>query len=637
MLSINPKLEVVKLVIYTKYNEIKRMILVFKNIYRIYKKHVKKRFFIKIFIIFSFIIILSFVLMATIISKNISSVLKNKELEYNSLVLYDLNIYLSQQFDLVYKISQQAYLDNLINPSAYDFMLQTLDNTASNTYYSSKRIFSSYFRNAFSRDKNMTGIIVYKMLESNFCIFSASGIENSADEDSFQKAYMLEQLKEVPARLHISPAGTADYYYTKGSPMVYTISGDIKYLGSNDNLGLLMVDFSTDGIAKHISLYGNVKGDFIVLTQDGDVVFDSSEKYYGNKYPYIGYLTDDTTTVEIDGSKYLINTNISNDFNLIIASIIPERQILSSIAGTERMIFFIALVCILVSMVFFFMSTKSLSKRIESVIDFIKKVRKGNLKLQIEAGKSEDEIGEIANSLNQMCRDLDNYIEKSYISEIRQKNAALAALQAQVNPHFLYNTLESIRMKAVYCGVEEVADMIFLLAKLFRNSIKEENIVTINDEIDFSEIYINLCSHRFGNRFKVLFDIDEQILEYVIPKHTLQPIIENFTVHGFDENKEMNIIKIHAYKDNDDIAIIIEDNGKGIDKDKYIGLMKSLESESNKDLSAAGSIGLSNIHKRIKIIFGEEYGLSILSKSGSGTAVHIKIPTRTKEELAENV
>jgi two-component system, sensor histidine kinase YesM len=264
----------------------------------------------------------------------------------------------------------------------------------------------------------------------------------------------------------------------------------------------------------------------------------------------------------------------------------------------------------------------------------MKRLRKGDLSYRIQENDDGDEISEIATSFNQTCDDLKEYISKAYISDIKQKNAIITALQSQINPHFLYNTLEAIRMKAVAEGNEEVGEMIWILSTLFRNSIKEDTIIRIRDEIKNSKLYLELFKIRYEGRLSVNMEVDENLLDYSIIKHIIQPVIENYIIHGFDARREDNLVTVRCYSEDYVISIEVNDNGKGIRSEDLQIVRKDLESF---DMNQRSSIGLRNVNERIKLIYGNDFGMNITSKEGTGTSVTLRIPQKTKEELSEYV
>jgi two-component system sensor histidine kinase YesM len=240
-------------------------------------------------------------------------------------------------------------------------------------------------------------------------------------------------------------------------------------------------------------------------------------------------------------------------------------------------------------------------------------------------------MGQIAFRFNIMQARLVQYINDVYITEIKYKNAAFTALQSQINPHFLSNTLEAIRMKAVTEGNEEVADMVYILSTLFRSTLKTDKIVKIKDEINHCELYLKLFSYRYRDKLQVIIDVDKKILNEWTGKLLLQPIVENSIFHGFDSTRNDNRIQILGERIEDEIVFLIEDNGKGISAEKLTIIEHKLQQFGNAE--SEESIGLINVHERIKFMFGEKYGLDLTSEQGVGTKVMIRIPLLKKEEI----
>jgi len=216
-------------------------------------------------------------------------------------------------------------------------------------------------------------------------------------------------------------------------------------------------------------------------------------------------------------------------------------------------------------------------------------------------------------------------------AELINKQISLTSLQNQINPHFLYNALESLRGRAILDNAPAIADMAQALARYFRYNISSKNdIVTIREELDNIGNYMKIQQFRFNNRFNIdiRHDPEDDVLDAIIPKLTLQPILENSILHGFERKLGDANIKIEIVKTRKNINILISDNGIGISKDNLKMLNERIEhfdllkQETNHHLGLA----LPNINKRLKLLFGEEYGLHISSIEGVGTDVEIHIP-----------
>lgn len=265
---------------------------------------------------------------------------------------------------------------------------------------------------------------------------------------------------------------------------------------------------------------------------------------------------------------------------------------------------------------------KRLCGRLGNLLGVMEEVKGGNLDIRIQSRKQKDELDIIGDHLNAMCGDLKSYIEKSYLAEIAQKNAEMEAMQSQINPHFLYNTLEAIRMKAITNGDREVGKMLYGLAVIFRSQIKEAKIITIAKELYYCKKYMELYEFRHQNRFHFEIECPDELMERPILKFVVQPIIENYFVHGIRQEDEDNLLKIRVEEAEDSICIWVDDNGGGMTKEAIRRKNKEL---SGKQYSG-DSIGIRNVQVRIKAEFGDAYGVTLMGKEERGLLVRITIP-----------
>ncbi len=220
-----------------------------------------------------------------------------------------------------------------------------------------------------------------------------------------------------------------------------------------------------------------------------------------------------------------------------------------------------------------------------------------------------------------------------YENEILKKQTELLTLQNQINPHFLYNALECIRAQAVLSDMREIADITYALSNFFRYSISTKNdFATLNDEVNVINNYMKIQQYRFRDRFSLNVDLPDtwsSIMDAVIPKLTLQPIVENSIVHAFTESADNGVITIEIIPAKKHINIRISDNGKGMDSDTLKMLNHSLEQEyyvSHNHGKRSTGIALWNVNRRLKLVFGDSYGLHVSSTPALGTDVEIHIP-----------
>ena len=284
-------------------------------------------------------------------------------------------------------------------------------------------------------------------------------------------------------------------------------------------------------------------------------------------------------------------------------------------------IIFLIIIAILISYSF----TRNYSRRINKIVSIIRQVEKGNLDARIPESKHEDELSKIAVNINSMLTELNNYIEQFYLLNMKQQQAELKALQAQIDPHFLFNTLEAIRMVAVVEGSKTSSKMIFHLAKLFRYSLESKDVVPLYTEIEYVNQYLKLMQFKYPNKLEVHMDIPSDVEQTIVQKLILQPIIENYFVHGFKKDRTDNELFIRAVNLGEKIEIRVEDNGKGMTEEELSNIVHHINREEGDEMK---SIGLRNIHQRLKIKYGDQFGISLKSLKNQGTIVTLSIPVR---------
>lgn len=265
---------------------------------------------------------------------------------------------------------------------------------------------------------------------------------------------------------------------------------------------------------------------------------------------------------------------------------------------------------------------KRLNTRLNMILDGMEQVMNGNLTERLPVNDNGDELDVISSRFNEMCEKLDLYIQKSYLAEIEQKNAQMQVLQSQINPHFLYNTLEAIRMKAITNGDREVGKMLYSMAVTFRAQLKEKDVITLAQELHYCKKYLELFEYRYQNRFCADVDCAIELLKCRIIKFVLQPLIENYFVHGIRMEADDNYMKIWAEKSGENIKIYVEDNGRGMTSEE---IREKNENLKKNIYEKQASIGLSNVNRRVKAVYGGEYGVQIEKSSLGGVCVILEI------------
>lgn len=391
--------------------------------------------------------------------------------------------------------------------------------------------------------------------------------------------------------------------------------------------GLILITYDNAVIDEIVQSYGD---DAIIIDQYGKVIFDSDDNYDREMLlEYVGKLSIEDK-INLDGSIYYTNVLVDKLGNIVLGRINSYEATKLPITY-YLMLIFIDILVVVVAVFIIHIKLKNLSERMNKIITTMDQVKEGNLDVRIDITDDKDELNYIATQFNDMCIDLKNHIEISYLAEMNKKEAEISrrkaemlSLQSKINPHFLYNTLESIRMKAIANGNRDVGRMLFLLGNLFRNQLKEDDIITIKKEINYCKEYLELFKFRYDDKFNYYINCEPELLNKEIIKFILQPLAENYTVHGIRREDYDNELHINIFKDGNNIKIVIEDNGIGIDKNKINEINQKIK---DKDFTGK-SIGIANTHERIMLLYGEEYGLKIDEEFENGTRIILNIPMR---------
>ena len=280
---------------------------------------------------------------------------------------------------------------------------------------------------------------------------------------------------------------------------------------------------------------------------------------------------------------------------------------------------------------------KTFSKYQAQVVDLVETIHdiaQGEQGKRIDLKKKDQELLLIAETTNDMLDRLERNIHDIYQLELSQKDANMRALQAQINPHFMYNTLEFLRMYAVMADQNELADIIYEFSSLLRNNISDERETTLKQEVEFCRKYSYLCMVRYPKSIAYGFKIDPVLEEMRIPKFTLQPLVENYFAHGVDHRRTDNVISIKALKQEGYVEILVVDNGRGMSAEKLAEIQTKLAQrafEHTVDYSGKRqSIGIVNVHERFVLYFGDRYNISVESMEQQGVRYRITIQDEEK-------
>jgi len=396
---------------------------------------------------------------------------------------------------------------------------------------------------------------------------------------------------------------------------VISFARSIIGIENNQRKGIVQLDLSYSEIKEIVeSLSLNDQSFMIITDQNNNVIYSSNEMYLGQKLVE-SKKEEIIQKLSADRARYvksspMVTNYIVPELNWLITGVISTEDIDNEFEKLGNITWVITILIILLSVILTYLLSREVLRPISRLVKNMKKVGEGRLDIKVSGSKNRD-LQVLTDSFNTMVNKIDILMKNVREKEKEKLKAELKALQSQINSHFLYNTLNSIKWMALIAKQDSIANAIISLVKILEYSSKNlEKIVPISEEIDFTKNYVHIQQMRSGDHIKVEFDIDEELFEYMILKLTLQPIIENAFLHAFNDKDEGKIIIKGSISD-EYITFEIIDNGSGMEV---------------KQLDKMTCMGMENVNTRIQLNFGEKYGLKIYSEPGEGTHVKILLP-----------
>jgi two-component system sensor histidine kinase YesM len=257
----------------------------------------------------------------------------------------------------------------------------------------------------------------------------------------------------------------------------------------------------------------------------------------------------------------------------------------------------------------------------------MKQVQKGNYSLADMEALPMDEVGQLHRAFRMMIQEIDELIHENYDKQLLIRETQFKALQAQINPHFLYNTLDSVIWLAKINGQKQISEILEALGQLFRSSISlKDTLISLEEELDIVRNYVTIQKFRYRERLNFEMQVDERYYSCLIPKMSLQPLVENAIHYALEPSDEPSFIRVYAVPGHQRLTLVVEDNGPGMEEDLLEKVRKG------KARTRGQGIGVTNIAERLEIAFGESYGLRIESEQGAGTRVYVDIPMESREK-----
>ena len=431
-----------------------------------------------------------------------------------------------------------------------------------------------------------------------------------------------EPLRNSTGQTVLLPVRDSQYMFSPETP-VFTVA--YKYIdipnGINMYTGYVLSECPVQKLAEICQNVQMGSGSrMCILDQYGSVAYCDADAEYSAELA--AKLSGGKTQgrMWLGGQDCLLVSTRLEDTGWTVAATIPYALVT---AQTTKLVFTFLVLCLLCAVIMvtvIIIQSGSFTRPIQTLQKAMKTVSGGDMTVRVR-DKRTDEFGELNDGFNRLVGELDQLITHISESKEREDLAKYQMLQSQINPHFLYNTLDSIRMMAVLRDQDEIAEALISLSRLFRYCIRQgDRLVTVREELQQAKNYLLLQSLRYQDRLQVIYQVDEQVLDRMMPKVLLQPLLENALIHGVQDMEEGCVVTISISQASEGTQFSIHDNGKGIARETLDRIRKKLQDGTSE------SIGLANVNERLRLYYNSTAGLMIESEPGQGTTVSFTVP-----------
>lgn len=398
--------------------------------------------------------------------------------------------------------------------------------------------------------------------------------------------------------------------------------------GTRQLVGILRIDIPEEDIS-HLLANANIlnKGSTFMANSSGELICSTGEypkmnpSHLYNKIPYTEILSPIYKKIHEGNEDFLASYISVKDTDWMLLTVVPYSEIHKAGRDARNFMMIVMLITCLVAYFFAYIISTSMTKRIHSLSKIMENAQKENYNVVITQ-KGNDEIGSLMQNLGKMISTISEYSKRQFEMGKELKSAELKALQSQINPHFLYNSLDVINWHASMNGITEIEDMVHALTRFYKlNLRKGEDIVTLENEIEHVKAFVEIQNIRLDNSILLVIHIEDAIRNFKVPKIILQPIVENCIIHGILERKpKTGTITIEGKIAEDIVLIEITDDGAGIPEEMLVLMNQAVFH------SKTSGYGLKNIGERLHVFLGNKAQLTFFSKLYHGTTVRIELP-----------
>lgn len=582
-------------------------------------------FSIKTRLIFYFLLLVSIstaIISISVYSKSKDAITKDV---YSSIdtSLNTLETSILQKFEVINDISTFIYL----NPELIDILSNMQTTTNKSDIISEVAVF----------DRMLEGYNIPKKAKTN--IYPRFYIHNRPEYSLYTVSDKIFDLGSIISEKWYRTITPAEAYTVVGLSKYKKVSGDINTVKAAKMLfglknkeipyaGLLTIDID-------VSDFNAILKDFTPSRKCSTFLIDNNNSMVASQtnYSTIGSYSDTAPPLspkelsgtggnyikKIGNSDFLVSYKKIQPINWTIISISPLNDLYAGLNSLNKVFVIVIICCIILAFFISLMLSESISYPVRKLVKSMSNVQSGNFEIELDY-RRKDEFSFLIAKYNEMVSKIGELIDQLYKSELSKKEAELKSLQAQINPHFLYNTLDSINWLAIKHNVHDISTMVTSLSNFFRYSLnKGKDIITLENEKRQVESYLSIQKIRFKDKIDYHIDFPHEVLNCLTVKLVLQPFIENAIIHGIEKRRGKGTITLSAVKRDNRIEICITDDGKGADVAELNSMLGSTEPSSR-------GYGVKNVNDRIKQTFGNCYGVEFFNNDPNGVIVKIRIP-----------
>ncbi len=562
----------------------------------------------------------------------VTAMVAKNNADYTKDVMYQIERRIGDNCDLLEKIMRSVSFDSLVQ----DYMLETDPYSKYQIFYKLK----PNFLNLVSIKDGILDIGVENYSGTNFFVRGQnSALQAVIDAAKDRTGAYYTGIVDLPIDgfphrcfLLISDIISVRTDATRGQKLgTAVIVFDADVLGIDTQDPIEAPDSKFDLVDRNDLIYSSNDPAMVMTALDPEVA------------THVAFGED---TITIGGQRYLIHDQPISRFGGRIISLVPENVLFGDLVTLRNLILVISVLASLILLVFFASLVRNILSPLDKFVRHLESIRTdriGDLRQQSVGLTGYAEINTMAQRFNALLEEIEtltthNLQTNTRMFELRlqQKKLEIAQLKKQINPHFLYNSLESMKGVAVSEHAPKVFDMLTALGRLYYYSFKGSDDVRVREELDTILSYVRIQQVRFEDRLRFSYEVPEEIMDCMIPKMILQPIVENAVFHGLESKLEPGHLRVEGRIENPGLLRFrILDDGQGIDPATLAGIQRHLEDEdetTNSSSDTESGIGVMNVHSRIRLLYGAPYGLSVQSEPGQGTTIVIDLPVRRNQD-----